>query len=58
MDPQGRILFPGFLDSGSLFSLLSAIILMYSLGFGELDTGEWSAGVNKVEGGVILVSAS
>lgn len=40
-DRQGCILLSGFLDSGSLFSLLSATVLMYSFGFEEFDTGEW-----------------
>ena len=57
-DCQSCILLSGFLDSGPLFSLLSATILMYSFGFEKLDTDEWFAGINKVEGGVILVWAS
>ena len=57
-DRQGCILLSGFLDSGFLFPPFSATILMYSFGFEELDPGEWSAGITKVEGGVILAWAS
>ena len=46
-DREGCILFSRFLDSGSLFSLLSATILVHSFGFEELNTGGWFAGVNK-----------
>ena len=51
-DRQGCILLSGFLDSVYLFPPFSATILMYSFGFEELDPGEWSVGITKVEGGV------
>ena len=41
-----------------VLSLLSATILMYSLGFEELDTGERFDSINKVEGGIVLVWVS
>ena len=34
----------------SVLSLVS-YYLMYLFGFEELETGEWFAGINKVEGG-------
>ena len=57
-DCQGCILWSSPLDSGSLFTLLSATTLMYSFSFEELDTGEWFAGINKLESGIVLVWAS
>ena len=47
-----------FVLSLCVFRIFSATILMYSLGFEELDTGERLDGINKMEGGIVLVWAS